>query len=235
MFSATAAYYDLIYSRFKDYGREADAIAGILRAQDPRCTTVLDVACGTGEHARALAARGFQVDGTDLDPSFIQIASRKHPAGRFVAADMCDFHLDREYDAVLCLFSSIGYARTLDRVRQALACVRDHVTPGGTILVEPWFPPGVLDPARVATNVGEGDGVRVTRVSRVAIDGRISRLLFEYEISDAAGTRSVSEVHELGLFTTDELLAAFRGVGLDVRYDPAGLMDRGLFIARRAA
>jgi SAM-dependent methyltransferase len=232
MFSATAEYYDLIYSRFKDYRREADSIASLLRGINPNCTTVLDVACGTGEHARALAARGFLVDGLDLDPAFVRIAQKKHPAGRFFEADMCDVHLADRYDAVLCLFSSIGYVRTLDRVRQALACFRDHVKPGGTILVEPWFPPGGLDPTRVATNVGEGDGVRVSRTSRVAIEGRLSRLLFEYEITDAAGTRTVNEVHELGLFTTDELLQAFDDVRLAVDYDPKGPMDRGLFVAR---
>ena len=112
----------------------------------------------------------------------------------------------------------------------ALARFRDHLAPGGVILVEPWFPPGVLDTERVAENTGEADGVRVVRRSRVEVEGRLSRLFFDYEISGAAETRRVSEVHELGLFTTAELLDAFRRAGLAVRHDPKGLTDRGLFI-----
>jgi len=235
MFSETTEFYDLIYARLKDYAGEAASLAARLRTIDPPCTSVLDVACGTGEHARHLAALGFRVDGLDLDPSFVRIARRKNPAGRFFEADMIDFHLADRYDAVVCLFSSIGYARTLDRVQQALTCFREHVKSGGVIVVEPWFPPGALDPVRVATNVGEADGVRVSRVSRVTIEGRLSRLHFEYDIADCRGTRSTREVHELGLFTTDELLDAFRRAGLDVEYDPTGLMDRGLFVARRTA
>ena len=232
MFSGSAEFYDLIYFTFKDYAAEARQIASLLRSLNPGCASVLDVACGTGEHARHLAADGFAVDGIDLDPAFVRIAQRKHPAGRFFEADMADFHLPHRYDAVLCLFSSIGYVRTLDRVGAALRCFREHLLPGGAILVEPWFPPGALDPTRVARNVGEANGVRVSRVSRVAIEGRLSRLNFEYEITDGTGTRRTSEVHELGLFTPAELLAAFEDAGLAADYDPRGLTDRGLFVAR---
>jgi len=235
MFSASAEFYDLIYSTFKDYTREAAHIASLLRRFNPRCRTVLDVACGTGEHARLLAARGFVVDGVDLDPAFVRIAAQKHPAGRFFEADMSDFHLSDRYDAVLCLFSSIGYLKTLDRVARALACFREHLAPGGAIVIEPWFAPGGLDPTRVSRQTGEANGVRVSRVSRVEIEGSLSRLLFDYEITDGMGTRRTSEVHELGLFTTAELMRTFREAGLDADHDPQGLTDRGLFVAKVGA
>src|SRR6266508_1481571 len=163
MFNASAEFYDQIYSTFKDYDAEAVRIASLLRQVNPRCQTVLDVACGTGEHARLLAADGFAVDGLDLDAAFVRLARQKHPAGRFFEADMSDFHLPHRYDAVTCLFSSIGYLRTLDRVVRALTCFREHLAPGGVIVVEPWFAPGVLDVNRVARNIGEANGVRVTR------------------------------------------------------------------------
>ena len=232
MFHASAEFYDLIYSTFKDYQVEAARIATLLRRGNPRCQTVLDVACGTGEHARLLAADGFAVDGLDLDAAFVRIARQKHPAGRFFQADMGNFHLPHRYDAVICLFSSIGYLRTLDRVVQALRCFRNHLAPGGLILVEPWFVPGVLDVNRVTRNVGEANGIRVSRVSRVEIEGRLSRLRFEYEVADATGTRQASEVHELGLFAVAELMQAFAQAGLQAEYDPKGLTDRGLYVAR---
>jgi SAM-dependent methyltransferase len=235
MFSVSAEFYDLIYSTFKDYIGEAAQIESLLRRLDPQCQTVLDVACGTGEHARLLAAQGFVVDGIDIDPAFVRIAQQKHPAGRFFVADMSDFHLSNRYDAVLCLFSSIGYLQTLDRVSWAFKTFRDHLTPGGVIIIEPWFAPGVLDPTRVTRKTGEAHGIRVARVSRTEIEGAISRLHFDYEITDTTGTRHASEVHELGLFATDELLRTFQEAGLHVEYDPKGLTDRGLYIARVAA
>lgn len=235
MFSESAEFYDLIYSTFKDYAGESAQIATLLRRLNPQGQTVLDVACGTGEHARLLAAQGFVVDGLDLDRAFVRIAAQKHPAGRFFEADMSAFHLSRRYDAVLCLFSSIGYLQTLERVTRALTCFREHLAPGGVIIMEPWFAPGTLDTARVSRHSGDANGIRVSRVSRTEIEGRLSRLHFDYEITDATGTRHSSEIHELGLFTTAELLQTFQAVGLHADHDPKGLTDRGLYIARIAA
>jgi SAM-dependent methyltransferase len=235
MFDVSAEYYDLIYASFKDYRAEAGRVASLLRRLSPACRTLLDVACSTGEHARLLAGAGFIVDGLDLDAAFVRIARQKHPAGRFFEADMGGFRLPYRYDAIVCLFSSIGYLRTLDRVAGAFACFREHLAPGGIVVVEPWFAPGVLEHGRVAHNTGEADGVRVTRSSRVEIEGRLSRLYFDYEITDGTGTRHASEVHELGLFTAPELLEAFRQARLEADYDPKGLTDRGLYVARVAA
>lgn len=234
MFNASAEYYDVIYAAFKDYDTEVAQVTSLLRRLSPRCRTLLDVGCGTGQHARRLAAEGFTVDGLDIEPAFVRIASQKHPSGRFVVADMADFHLPDRYDALLCLFSSIGYLRTLDRVTRALACFRKHLASGGVALVEPWFPPGVLDANREFTHTGEASGVRVSRHARTVIEGPLSRLLFEYEIEDHGQVRRVSEVHELGLFTAGEMTQAFRDAGLDVEHDPEGLTGRGLFIARSA-
>ena len=233
MFSESAELYDLVYSSFKQYGPETDAVAAIIRSVNPDARTVLDVACGTGEHARLLGERhGFEVDGVDLEPVFVRIAAGKNPAGRFVTGDMRDFHLGRRYDAVLCLFSSIGYVRTVDGVTSAIACFREHIAPSGVIIVEPWFPPGVLDDGHVSSAVNEASGIRVERRARTEIDGRMSRLHFDYDVVDHGRAYQTTEVHELGLFTVDEMRRAFEINGLAVEHDPKGLIGRGLYVAR---
>lgn len=233
MFTESAELYDAIYAGFKDYAAEVEQIHTLLASAHPGACTVLDVACGTGEHARRLAARdGMSVDGLDLDPALLRIARGKHPAGQFFVADMSEFALGRRYDAVTCLFSSIAYLRTLDRVARAFACFREHLAPGGVVVVEPWFQPGVLDPQRVTTQAAEAAGLKVERVSHIEIEGRISRLRFDYRIEGPDGVRHASELHELGLFTPEQLLRAFRDSGLSAEYDPVGLTGRGLYVAR---
>jgi SAM-dependent methyltransferase len=233
MFTESAELYDAIYGGFKDYPSEAERLAALLRAANPEARTILDVACGTGEHLRLLGTEyGFEADGLDLDPALLRVARRKYPAGRFFEGDMSGFALKRRYDAVLCLFSSIGYLVSLDRVRKAFGCFRDHVNPGGVVVVEPWFAPGVLESGHVLRHTGEARGVRVERVSQTEIDGRLSRLRFEYRIEDQTGTRYATEIHELGLFTPDEMLASFREAGLTADLDPVGLTGRSLWVAR---
>jgi SAM-dependent methyltransferase len=236
MFSASIDLYDLVYSGFKDYPAEVADLAGRIRRAHPTARTVLDVACGTAEHARLLTEEhGFAVDGLDLDPGFVRIARGKLPKASVYEADMTSFEIDRRYDVVLCLFSSIGYVRTLDNLQRALARFRAHLAPGGIVAVEPWFPPGVLQPGYVKVNTAEAREVTVCRMSHTSIDGRLSHLRFEYLIGRADGIEHAVEIHELGLFTTEEMAEGFRRAGLEAEHDPEGPAGRGLFLARSAA
>ena len=236
MFSASAKFYDAIYSAFKDYEAESASIATLVRAEHPGAQTILDIACGTGEHAKHLRDQhGFDVTGLDLDPSLLRIARRKLPEAQFYQADMSAFELGRRFDVVLSLFSSIGYLQSLDRVVAAFRCFCHHVTPGGVIVVEPWFAPGVLQEGKGPTKRGETHGVRIERASHRTIAGRTSRLVFDYRIEDAEGVRNVQEVHELGLFTPSEMLESFRAAGLSATFDATGLTGRGLYVARPIA
>lgn len=236
MFTESAETYDAIYRSLKDYPAEARQIASLARAVHPGCHTILDVGCGTGEHARLLAVEhGFAVDGLDLNADFLRLARRKHPSGRFTQADMSEFHLERRYDIVMCLFSSIGYVRTRVRLEAALHCFVEHLAPGGVVIVEPWFEPGTLQDGFRTDHTADIEDVHVERRSVNEIEGRISRIRFEYAIKGPAGVRQASELHELGLFTSDEMLAAFAAADLSARHDPVGLTGRGLYVARHAA
>ena len=233
MFSASAELYDLIYAGFKDYPAEAGQLAEIIRSRHPAARRLLDVACGTGEHARLLTAHhGFAVDGLDLDPAFVRIARQKLPRAAVYEADMSEFALPGRYDVVLCLFSSIGYLRSPDRVRAAFRCFRDHLADGGIVIVEPWFAPGTLEPGRVFVKTAESADLSVCRMSHTEIDGPLSRLRFEYLIGRPSGIERATEIHELGLFTVEEMLACFRDAGLQADHEAEGPSGRGLYIAR---
>jgi ubiquinone/menaquinone biosynthesis C-methylase UbiE len=230
MFTESASFYDAIYA-FKDYDAEAAKIAAAIRRVAPEARTLLDVACGTGMHARRLAAApGFTVDGLDADPNMVRLARVAHPDGRFVLGDMTDFSLPRRYDVVTCFFGSIGYVLTLDRVRLALACFRRHLQPGGVLLLEPFFQPGALEHGREFRNAGVHAGVAVERVGQVFVDGPVVRVTFDYHFDGPVGGEHRREVHTLGLFTVEEMRAAIEGAGFRADYDPVGLIGRGLWM-----
>lgn len=232
MFTESAEVYDLIYAEFKNYADESARLSALIRRVNPGCHSVLDVACGTGEHMRHLTATGFRVDGIDLDERFVQLAARKNAQSRIWCSDMAGLSIGERYDAVLCLFSSIAYVRTLERLIATLHGFRQHLNVGGVIIVEPWFGPGQLDPSFVMRNAAEAPGLRVERISHLEILDRISRLRFDYTLTDSSGTRHATELHEMGLFTSEEMLSAFAAAGLAVEHDATGLDGRGLYIAR---
>jgi ubiquinone/menaquinone biosynthesis C-methylase UbiE len=232
VFSESAEFYDALYA-FRDFTAETAQVAAIVRVAHPGAQTILDVACGTGEHAMRLARdHHFEVDGLDLDEGLLRVARRKHPAGTFFHADMSDFAIAKQYDVVICLFSAIGYLVTLERTQRALDAFRRHLRPQGVAIVEPWFRPGELEDDRVVRLAAALDGTTVERTGRTKIDGRISRLYFDYRIEASDGIRQVSEIHELGLFTVEEMAASFEQAGLRAEYDPVGPTGRGLWVAR---
>ena len=66
---------------------------------------VLDVGCGPGRHALALADRGIAVHGVDLSPDFVALAREaagERPA-TFEVLDVRDLAFDGEFDAAICL------------------------------------------------------------------------------------------------------------------------------------
>lgn len=234
MFSETADLYDCFYAE-KDYRAEAAYIADIIRGRMPSAESVLDVACGTGEHARILSGEhGFRVDGIDLEHRFVELAAAKNSNGAFHRADMTDFDLGRTYDAVVCLFSSIGYVHDVAALRRAITTMTRHVTAAGILVVEPWFEPGAMENGFVtvsAVNTPHGKACRMTHTS---IRGRVSLLRFEYLIGTTAGVHRASETHELTLFSRTEMSAAFHAAGLTVAYDSQGPTGRGLYVGTRA-
>jgi len=230
MFSKTAQYYDLLYS-FKDYENEAQQIKNLIAQEYPAASSILDVACGTAEHAKHLS-KTFQIDGIDMEPEFVEIAQSKVSSGKFWAVDMSDFDLGIQYDVIQCLFSSIGYLKQAEQVVDALACFKKHLNPEGVILIEPWFSPeqwNVGTPHMLAIDQPD---LKICRMNTSGLEGRISKIHFHYLIGTPQGVEHLTEDHELALYTPDEMLSFFKEAGLAVRYDPEGIFGRGLYIAK---
>jgi len=231
MFSKSARWYDALYS-FKDYQEESGKIINLIKKEHPGAKTILDIACGTAEHDRYLAKK-YHVDGLDIHSEFVELSSQKNPAGRYFLADMRDFSLGKTYDVVLCLFSSIGYVKTLRNVVKTLRCFRNHLNQGGIIVVEPWFTPKnwITDmPIHMLT--ADTPDFKVCRMNISQRKGSLSILIFHYLVGMDREIVYFTERHELGLFTVDQMTNAFQEAGLQVSYGPEGLTGRGLYVAR---
>ncbi len=234
MFSESTHLYDFIYGELKDYVGEAAKIAQILGRFAPGARRLLDVGCGTGRHASLLAAEhGYEVDGLDVEAGFLDIARERCPQGSFFRGDMASFDLGRRYDAVLCLFSSIGYVKTLERVWSAARSLARHLERGGVAVIEPWFAPDDFHAGSLYVHTVDRPDLKICRMSRSEVRGRISWLEFHYLVGDARGIRHLREEHELGLFTKEEMIGALETAGFaEVEFDPQGLTGRGLYVAR---
>lgn len=223
--------YDKIYS-FKDYRTEAEAIHALIQRVSPGARSLLEVACGTGKHLEHLKAH-YQAVGLDLDLGQLEEARQRNPEIPFHQGDMRSFNLGQTFDAVTCLFSSIGYAGSLAGLNQAIATMARHLNPGGVLLLEPWFSPGVWQNNRPHALFIDEPDLKVARMNVSRQEGRESVLEFHYLIATPQGIESFTEKLRLFLFTPEEYLEAFKKAGLEVEHDPQGLIGRGLYIGKK--
>jgi SAM-dependent methyltransferase len=229
MYRDSARYYDAIYS-FKDYAAEAAAVSERIRERRPDAATLLDVACGTGAHL-AHFAREYRVEGVDLSEEQLAIARSRLPGVELHQGDMTTFDLGTTFDAVTCMFSSIGYAgTTTDRLDAAIGRMAAHLAPGGVLVVEPWLLPDVFESGHLSTLFVDEPDIAIARMSISHKDGRRSWFDMEHLVGTTDGIESFTEHHELGLFTVDEHVAAFERAGLAVEHDPEGPIGRGLYV-----
>ena len=143
MYRESARYYDEIYS-YKDYKKEAEKIHRIIRKYKTNLgNSLLDVACGTGNHIQYLKPY-YHVEGLDINQEMLAIARRKHPDIVFHKADMTNFNLGRQYDVIVCLFSAIGFVQNVPKLRRTMRSITKHLRPGGVVIVEPWLSPKVF-------------------------------------------------------------------------------------------
>ncbi len=98
---------------------------------------VLELGCGSGRVAIALAESGFEVHGLDTSEAMLAIASAK-VRGRelpitFARGDMRRFSSRRAFGLVLCALNSLLHLQTIDDVRDTLVAASRVLRPGGLL------------------------------------------------------------------------------------------------------
>jgi SAM-dependent methyltransferase len=230
--SAEAArMYDLLYEDRKSYPDEAARVTDLVRARRPGATSLLDVGCGTGAHLAAFARHFTDVAGLDAAAPMIERAAERLPDAALHVADMRDFDLGRRFDAVVSMFSAIGYLATVADLEQAAAAMSRHLADDGVLVVEPWFFPERFTPGHIAAHSLKYGDHGIARVARSTLEGgRTTRIDIHYLLGDPdTGVRHSTDIDRLTLFTHDEYRDAFGKAGLDVEHlDTKG--TPGLFI-----
>ena len=233
-----AEVYDLLYSAgvSKDYALEAAGVSELIKARKPGAATLLDVACGTGEHLVHFRREFDDVAGVELSEQMAGRARAKLPGVPIHTADMRDFALGVTFDAVTCLFSAIGYVRGQAELDAAMSRFAAHLNPGGVLVVEPWFTPEQWRGDHISHTSAQADGKILVRVGHSTREGRVSRMVMHYLIGDpGSGVRHFADDHELTLFTMEEYCQSLAGAGFgDIEQVEGWAPQRGRLVASLA-
>ncbi|MEQ3550176.1 class I SAM-dependent methyltransferase [Pseudonocardia nematodicida] len=227
--------YETIYrSRGKDWEAEAREVLGHIHAARPDTRSLLDVACGTGIHLQQFGKFVEHCEGVEIAEPMIEMAAERVPGVPLHRGDMRSFDLGRTFDAVTCMFCSIGYLDTVDDMRDAVATMAAHLSPGGVLAIEPWWFPEKFIDGYVAGDVSRAPDRTITRLSHSTLVGGKTRMELRFVIGEASGITEFTEIELLSLWTEQDYLTAFDDAGCPARYLPGGPTGRGLFVGVRA-
>ncbi len=233
-YSSAAGIYDQFQVvRGKDYAAESATVTSHIKRLNPDAATLLDCACGTGLHLQHLG-NNFEIAGMDLQKPMLDVA-REHLGNEVPLheGDLATMRLGKRFDAVVCLFSSIGYVRPLDRMRQAITNMADHLVPDGVLIVEPWLTPQSWDDVHGLDTDEFEDGDRhVVRMANSYREGTVSGFDMHYLDGNQERVIYHFERHELELYTIEQYMEAFADANLAVEHDAHGLIGRGLIIGQ---
>jgi SAM-dependent methyltransferase len=209
-----AELYDIFYSD-KEYNKEILFVHQCMKKYGVNPTKkILELACGTGTHAFELEKIGYEIIATDYSEDMLKCAQNKakkiSSSINFQVQDMRDLDVpERPFDAVICLFDSIGYVINNDALKHVFQNVHQHLHDGGLFIFEFWHAAAMLkyyDPLRMR-KWKTTDGV-IIRISETTLDvgrqvGKVKYSIFELKNS---GTFSkIEETQENRYFLVQEM------------------------------
>lgn len=236
MYDKSAQIYDLLYvgSGIKDYGAEVAELRRIIQDACPTAESLLDVACGTGAHLAELR-RWYTVEGVDLSPAMLAVARGRLAGVPLHAGDMRTLNLGKSFDAVICLFSSIGYVTDPAEMRSTVGRLAAHVAPGGVLVLDGWIRPDEWrGDYRGEPDVARDEEVMVVRVAFSSREGSVTELDMHHLVRTQAGIEYFSEVHRLALTPTEHYVAAVEAAGLTARVVRDYMPGRDRIVGTRA-
>ncbi|ONI76462.1 SAM-dependent methyltransferase [Actinosynnema sp. ALI-1.44] len=235
MYDRAETYEAFYRGRGKDYEAESNTITKLVLDRKPDASSLLDVACGYGGHLHHFDKAFRHVEGLELSREMISAAARRIPGITVHHGDMRQFRLARRFDAVTCMFSSIGHLDTTYELAQTLRSFAEHLTPGGVIAIDPWWFPETFLPGYVGSDVVTDNGMTIARVSHSVRAGTATRIEVHYIVAEPGkGIQHFADCHRITLFTREEYEQAFRAAGCDVEYLPGDPAGRGVFVGVRS-
>jgi SAM-dependent methyltransferase len=220
---------------------EVEAVVELLGVEPG--ARILDLACGHGRHAIPLAQRGFHVTGYDLSEVFLDRAEADAKAAgveiEWIRGDMRELPFDREFEAVINLYTAFGYFADPDDDLRTLQGIQRALEPGGQLLLETLHRDGLLARFRPKITERTGSGVIVLHeyewdLARNVIDDRVMLIHPDGTRKHYRTSVRMHSLHEfLGLLRRGGLEPTAWHGGLE--RSPLGLHSRRLVLLSRRA
>lgn len=204
--------YLLVY-RHRDFQGATQEVHGMMEwLRLPASASILDLCCGMGRHALALAEAGYRVTGVDLSEVLLEEAMAHDTRGqvKFLRGDMRELPVDGPFDAVVNLFTSFGYFTDNEDNARVFQEIHRVLKPQGRFIVD-FLNPSYVRQHLVPHSERIDGGTRIEERRRIE-NGFVKKAI---TLTDASGGEQREYEERVRLYE----LADFRNM-----MDEAGLV-----------
>jgi SAM-dependent methyltransferase len=214
--------------------KQVDFLARTLPLQGSE--RILDLACGYGRHALALARRGHTVVGIDQTPAYVQAATSaaqtEHLNATFHCMDIRDVNDVKAFDIVLSMADgAVGYLETDEENLKIFDVVARALKPGGIHFLNVC---NAEHAARYFPKKWWECGEHALALAQFAWDEQTHRMLYggwDVPYGAPAEIPNITEGDPIRLYTQDELKRIYAQRDMDVvaafsNWDGAPASDR---------
>lgn len=232
-FTAVARLYDLLMTGVP-YDDWVVYLRQLMDTRRFKPSTVLDLACGTGNVSELLEKEGYKVTGADIAPEMIAEAQRKAREHgleiEYVVQDAAELTLPgRTFDMCVSLFDSLNYITAPERLQMAIHRVSSALRPGGLFIFD------LNSEFALKNGFFEQDNLKYLEEAlqydwKSSFDerSRICRVDMQFWYRDETGARTpFEEVHFQFAYRTEEIVTMLQNAGfVDIAFYQAYTLRR---------
>ena len=228
MYEGYAQFYDLIY-KDKDYAREARKVDSLIDQYLGSKTNVLDLGCGTGRHAIALANFNYEVLGVDVSSNMIGIAKERKNSAKdvttkkvtFQLGDIRSLRINNYFGVVLSLFHVLCYQVEDADLHAAFKTISRHLKPNGLAIFDVWYGPAVRkDPPKEAIKRVQNAKTQLVRIAEPVVDHEKHLVNVKYQLffrpNSVSHWSSICEDHRVRYLFDEEVRRLTREAYLEI-------------------
>ena len=218
IYDKLARYYDMTH-KMHPYKAQTDFADMVFQKYGNGGKRVLAICCGTGEHARYMIEKGYDVTGIDLSQDMLAIARKKFlnraRKPSFIQKDVTKLYFDEEFDGAYC-FNAFFHMTTYEMIVEALKRIWCSLKKGGVFTFDVLNGWQMLDTSP-NMHISQEENIKIIRFENRTIDKmrRVKHIDSLWVIEENGHVSLELDSYELRMFFHDELIFLLENSGFE--------------------
>ncbi len=196
--------YDDFYTSKKNYPQEAATLLEIFTTFNLSTnSSIIDIGCGTGEHAIAIAKKGYSIKGIDISEHMIKMANQKlSPLNNLLFSCQSIQNEKEKFNFAYSLFNVINCLESESILKTFLSSTANALLPGGIYIFDCWRTETILlsPPREIHDSITTPSSLIKRTVVPTFLSENMQYLLhYTYDF----GNKKEEITHRIKLFTAD--------------------------------